>query len=179
MSDTADNASRRRYEGRGIGALKATGPRSTVRLPGAEAATLLPEPHKVHLALLEPFFAINGPAPNTLPQDREPALRPRDITVIANFMTLALRNDLPGLDRYDAAVIWEKWRQGVAAIRERMRVADRERHAPRASDELLQRTWVVREDLMASIATPGVVAERYCPWKADFFTHQRLYPEAV
>lgn len=179
MSTTEEATARRRYEGRGIGELKATGPKSTVRLPGPATATLLPDPRGVHAALLEPFFAINGPAPDTQPSDREPALRPRDITVIANFMTLALRNDLPGLDRHDAAVIWEKWRQGVALIRDRLRYADRERHARGASDELLVRTWVVREDLLTSLATPGQVAERYCPWKADFFTHARLHPEAV
>ncbi len=178
MSGSTD-ASARRYQGRGIGELKTVGPRTAVRLPGADAATLLPHPHRVHTSVLKEFFAINGPAPDTRPQDFEPALRPRDITVIANFVTLALRNDLPGLDRYDAAVIWEKWRQSVAAIRERLRVADRERHAPRASDELLTRTWVVREDLVASIATPGQVSQRYCPWKADFFTYERLHPEAV
>jgi hypothetical protein len=90
-----------------------------------------------------------------------------------------LRNDLPALDRYDAAVIWEKWREAVAAIRDRLRVADRERHATRGSDELLQRTWVIRGDLAVALVTPGQVADRYCPWKADFFTQERLYPESV
>lgn len=179
MSSSTERAPQRRYQGRGIGELKSGGSKPAVRLAGAEQASLLPDPNAVHAAILKQFFDINGPAPSTRPQDVEPALRPRDITVIANFVTLALRNDLPGLDRYDAAVIWEKWRQAVAAIRERLRVADSERHATRGADELFQRTWVLRGDLLTSRETPGQVADRYCPWKADFFTHERLHPEAV
>lgn len=175
MSDT--NPSRTRYAGRGIRELR-TGRTGVVTLPGPDEATLLPNPSAAHDALIA-RFAVGSKQPL---RQGFPLMSARDIKAFSNFMTYALRNDLPTIDAYDAAVIWEKWRQAVADIRDLLRdIRDEadEESTQYVAVALDHRSWDVRSSLTTALAKPGEVADQYCPWKADFFTYERLHPAAV
>ncbi|MBE7448589.1 MAG: hypothetical protein HS111_06815 [Kofleriaceae bacterium] len=177
----ADQKPRRRYEARGIGELR--GPRSKIGLPTQDEATFLPDPRAAYDAILARFRAANGPsdAPSAFPN-----LSARDVRALANVITFALRNDLPSLSPYDAAVLWDKWREAVTAVRQLL--ADvRDHEATNASSDGVKfasvaidhRGWDLRESLVTALASPGAVFERYCPWRSAWATFERLHPEAV
>jgi hypothetical protein len=172
---------RKRYEGGGIGELR--GPRSRVALPSADEATLLPDPRAAHAALLDAFRTANGPkgTHNTFPN-----MSARDARAFANVITFALRNDLDSMDVYDAAVLWDKWRQAVDDVRKHLRPVRDDTHTNEASSdvwnaciELQHRGWDLIESMATSLRSPGEVFSRYCPWRADWATHDRLYPGAA
>ena len=81
-------------------------------------------------------------------------------------------------DRRDTATIWDKWRKAVGRISEEV-------VALLASDkygEIYQfgaDLDALEHDVVTAFKTPGEVARYYCPWAADFFTFERLHPEAV
>ena len=170
-------APRRPYAGRGIGELRTPRSDTSVRLPAPNEATLLPDPSAAHDALIARFAVASG---SPLRQGF-PVMSGRDIKGFANFITCALRNDLPSVDAYDAAVIWEKWRQTIAHLRDLLRnVRDDQddNDAQYVVNALDHRSWDIRTSLATALRHPGDVADRYCPWKADFFTADRLNPGA-
>lgn len=140
-------------------------------------ATLLPDPGNTVKALRDAFLfrgTTNG--------DRTlPAFRVGDVIAIANYISTALADDLPTPDRRDTATIWDKWRKAVLRIR-------KEVQSLRASDSYGAGGAIyafgadldaLEHDLITAFKTPGEVARYYCPWAADFFTFERLHPEAV
>jgi hypothetical protein len=170
------NQPRGHYAGQGVSELR-TGP-ARVPLPGPDKATLLPNPSAAHDALIARFTAA-GKQPL---RQGFPVMSGRDIKAFSNFITHALRNDLPTIDAYDAAVIWEKWRLAVAELRDLLRDVrddtDDGESTQYIAVALDHRSWDIRTSLATALSTPGEVADRYCPWKADFFTPDRLHPEA-
>jgi hypothetical protein len=175
--------SRRKYAGRGITELRTGATRSAVVLPSVDEAALLPNPVAALEALRMRFREVNGPKddPHAFPN-----MSVRDARAFANVITSALRNDLPTIDVRDAAVIWEKWRQTVVAVRDRLRSVRDDTSIEQGSVSVLNaciilnlRSMDIRDSLVDAIEHPGEVASRYCPWAADFFTQQRLYPESL
>lgn len=170
---------RRRYAGRGVGALPTGRTRAAVRLPGADAATLLPNPPRAFENVRDQFVAANGRLPGSVPERDQPALTIRDVNAIGNFTSAALRNDLPSIDARDAAVIWDKWRQAVADLKELMRNVEIDAQALIVGVILDHRTWDISYSLATALARPGEVFDRYCPWRSDWATFARLHPEAT
>ncbi len=169
----------RPYAGRGVPALPAARTASPVTVAGKLDATLLPEPRAALAALRRKFLAARGPVDPKVPPGHElPRLTIADVRVIANFITFALRNDLPTVDPYDAAVIWEKWRVAVGDLRDLMRNVDSDAQALIAGTVLDHRTWAIEADLTTAMARPREVFERYCPWRGDWATAARIHPEA-
>ena len=183
MSTAAKKSPRRRYAGTGVAELRGPGPRSRVSLPGPDEATLLPDPRAAYAALLARFRQVNGP--HDEPQDF-PTMTARDVRAYANTITFALRHDLPSLDPRDAAVVWDKWRRAVDEARSHLRrVRDESQTSETTNDVwsacivLEHRGWDVVESLAQALVQPGEVFERYCPWRTDWATFERLHPEAV
>lgn len=171
--------STRRYAARGIGELPASRSASSVSLPSADEATLLPNPMRVHEDLRERFVALRGAIDEKNVTRPAPRLTVRDAKQIANHLTLALRNDLPRIDPHDAAVIWEKWRKYVALLREAVRELADDDQAIAAAASLDWWTLAIHDDLAEALRDPGKVFQRYCPWRADWATFERIHPEAV
>jgi hypothetical protein len=180
MNKSDDKKPLRRYAGKHIGDLR--GPRSPVRLPSLDDATLLPDPRAAYNELLDRFRAVNGPkdAPTAFPN-----MSGRDVRAFANVITFALRNDLPSLDDHDAAVIWDKWRQVIDDVRDHLkRVRDDSLTNEHSADVwnacivLDHRGWDLRESLVVSLANPGEVFRHYCPWRSEWATYERIYPRA-
>lgn len=135
-----------------------------------QGATLLPDPERAVNELirrhgLTPPIDYPGKAWE-VPVDH--------VVDATNEVTAALRNDLPTPERRDAAVLWEVWRKAVLQVRDSIRGL--------AEDELFLAgsvVWAMRDLAVrhaAALRHPGQVADRYCPWSADFFTLNRLYP---
>lgn len=147
-------------------------------LPGPNAATLLPDPMRTYESIREQYVAANGAIdPNA--KRPQPRLTLRDTKVIANHLTLALRNDLPGVDAHDAAVIWEKWRKAVVQLRDMMSGLADDDQALAVGINLGQWSLMIHDDVAEAVREPGKVFARYCPWRADWATFQRIHPEAV
>jgi len=170
---------RRRYAGRGVAELPTKRTGAPVVLLSDREATLLPDPLRAHEAMRARFIKANGTVPGSPANRPEPRLTIRDIKLIANHLTFALRNDLPTIDASDAAVIWEKWRQAVNDVRALMKNVDDDHQALVVASILEHRLWDVHESLATALATPGEVFRHYCPWRADWATYERLHPEAV
>lgn len=174
---TAAQTPRRRYAGVGIPKLPGGRASDAIRLPDADAASLLPSPRESYERLLDQLAAGASGSPSAA---KHRPLPPRQLRVVANFVTFALRNDLPGIDPADAAVIWEKWRQAIIDLRDLLRDADEDEPATSAATVLIDhRLWAVADDLATALAEPRVVFERYCPWRSAWATYARLHPEAV
>ena len=167
----------RRYAGRGVAELRAT-TGNVIYMPGPDYATILPEPISKHDEIRERYVSVNG-AIDAGAKRPQPRLTVRDAKILANHLTLALRNDLPSVDPHDAAVIWEKWRRFVVQLREIMRDLADDDQALAAGVNLDQWTLAIHDDLAVAIRRPGKVFERYCPWRADWATDARVYPEAA
>ena len=167
----------RRYAGRGIGELRAARTLAAVELPGPDEATLLPDPMTRFEDTLGEFVRANGALDGSTAKYPRPRLTARDVKVTANFVTLALRNDLSRIDPYDAAVIWEKWRQAVADLRDLLRQVDDDDQALIVGTVLGHRFFAIADDLALAQMEPRKVADRYCPWRDEFFTDARVYPE--
>ncbi len=155
------------WDGQGVAS-----PARTRRRAPADA-TLLPDPERAVNELirrhgLTPPIDYPGKAWE-VPIDR--------VVDATNEMTAALRNDLPTPERRDAAVLWEVWRKAVLRVRDSIRGL--------AEDELFLAgsvVWAMRDLAVRhgeALRRPGQVADRYCPWAADFFTLDRLYPESA
>lgn len=136
-------------------------------------ATFLPDP-KGALTMIQERFAPRGPTPGA---PRFLAYQMRDAVVIANFVTTALRRDLPTPDRRDTVAIWDKWRRAVLRVRPHLVGVSPTARYPDPYG-LVYALESVAYDLDEALQKPGEVARRYCPWAADFFTPSRLYPEA-
>lgn len=138
------------------------------------SATLLPDPVAAVTALRDAFL-FRGTQDN----DRTlPAFRAGDVIAIANHISAALYNDLPTPDRRDTATIWDKWRKAVLRIRKEVGAliaSDKYREIYQFGADL----DALEHDLVTAFKSPGEVARYYCPWAADFFTFERLNPEAV
>lgn len=173
----SDRVTGRKYAGRGIGTLPTGRRRGPVQLPGADTATLLPDPVAAYERVREQFVAANGRLPGSDATRNRPALTIRDVNVIGNFTTFAIRNDLPSIDVRDAAVIWEKWRKAVADLKDLMRNVEMDAQALIVGVVLEHRTWDIANSLATALTHPGEVFERYCPWRADWATQARLHPE--
>lgn len=176
---TADKSAARRYAGRGINALTGSRTGAAVRLPGANDATILPDPRAAYEQLSRRFLDANGATANSSPRDLRPRLAGRDVVAIANHLTFALRNDLPSIDARDAAVLWEKWRIAVVDLRDLLRNVPLEDDAPYAAIILDHRASDVHDSLATALARPGEVFERYCPWRSQWATPARINPEAA
>ncbi len=170
---------RRRYAGGGVPLLPAGRGPQPLDLPGADAATLLPEPLAFYERLFAQLVAARGPDPASPPARARANLHPRDIRQVANFITLALRNDLPTVEPEDAAVIWEKWRQAVADLRNVLRGVAEGTASQVANIVLDHRMLAIHDDLATALRAPRQVFERYCPWRTGWATFARLHPEAV
>jgi len=168
---------RRGYAGRGVSKLTITSG-NAIRMPGPDYATILPEPMRIHDEIRERYISVNGSVDATAKRP-QPRLTVRDAKILANHLTLALRNDLPGIDPHDAAVIWEKWRRSVAQLRDMMRGLDDDAQALAIGINLDQWTLTVHDDVAEALRHPGKVFSRYCPWRADWATFERIHPEAV
>ena len=167
----------RRYAGRGIGELRTARTLAVVEFSGPEEATLLPDPFAQYIDTLWEFVRATGALHGSTTEHPRPRLTARDVKVTANFVTLALRNDLPHIDPYDAAGIWEKWRQAVVDLRELLRNVGDDDQALIVGTVLDGRFYVIVQDLALALAEPRKVADRYCPWQAEFFSDDRVYPE--
>lgn len=167
----------RGYAGRGVSKITTT-PGNAIRMPGSDYATILPEPKRIHDEIRERYISVNG-AIDATSKRPQPRLTVRDAKIIANHLTLALRNDLPTIDRHDAAVIWEKWRRSVTQLRDMMRGLDDDEQALAVGISLDQWSLHVHDELAEALRHPGKVFSRYCPWRADWATFERIHPEAV
>ena len=139
-----------------------------------DAATLLPDPVAA-MAALRGAFMVRG---QFMGEPRIPAYLATDAIAIANQVTAALHHDLPTPDRRDTATIWDKWRKAVLRVRAHTQseVGTNPYPDTRALDTDLE---TVEYDLARAFKSPGEVARYYCPWAADFFTFERLHPEAL
>lgn len=168
----------RRYAGRGIAEIKVDASRASIRLPGPDDATVLPDPMRAHDVMRERYVAARG-AIDAKVQRSQPRLTVRDVKAIANHFTFALRNDLPTIDAHDAAVIWEKWRKTVLQLRDMMRGLSDDDQSLGAGTNLDGQTFAIHGDLADALREPGIVFKRYCPWRSDWATFERVHPEAV
>jgi len=163
-----------RWEGDAIPALASAegDKRSRVTLD-LDNATLLPDPAEA-MWQLRRAFELRGrhPAEPDLPN-----FQVRDVVALANFITMALRHDLPTSDRKDTAVIWDKWRTFILRTKPFVLGAVGTRPFPEPFD-VHHTLRTLEDDLRIAMRTPGEVARHYCPWAADFFNEERLYPEA-
>lgn len=175
---TAPDRPRRHYAGRGVPRLPGARTDVGVPLPGADQATILPDPRDAYEQMRLRFIEANGVSADSSPKAPRPRLAARDVTAIANHLTFALRNDLPTIDANDAAVIWEKWRGAVNDLRDLLRHIPLENDTPYAAVLLDHRTWDVHESLATALQRPGEVFERYCPWRSAWATPARIHPEA-
>lgn len=173
--------SRRTYEGRGVPMLPARrGTPSDVVIPSQADATMLPIPAAVIEARRAEFIAARGARnPDAPAPQHEPKLTTADVRRLANFITYALRNDLPLVDAYDAAVIWETWRKAVADLRALMAKAQTDDEVGVFGSILWIRADRIQSALTTALETPREVFNRYCPWRADWATFERIHPEAL
>lgn len=168
---------RRRYAGHGIPRLPGPRAGAPVELPGPDEATILPDPRAARERIFDRFLEANGRAPE-YPNKPFPRLTARDVVVIANHLTFALRNDLSSIDAYDAAVIWEKWRIAVRDLRDLLRHVGLDDDAAIAGNILDHRTFDVHDCMALALSSPGDVFSTYCPWRAAWATASRIHPEA-
>ena len=148
-----------------------------VTLPGPDEATILPDPRAARQHILDRFLEANGRSPEYTAK-AFPRLTARDVQAIANHLTFALRNDLPSIDAYDAAVIWEKWRIAVRDLRDFLRNVPLDHDVPIATNILDHRSYDVHDCVAMSLSTPGQVFSTYCPWRSAWATPARIHPEA-
>lgn len=144
----------------------------------AAEATLLPDPAAAVTALREAFL-FRGTKDN---DPTLPAFRVGDVVAVANYITAALHNNLPTPDRRDTATIWDKWRKAVLRIRKETQsllASDRYGANNGKIYELGADLDALEYDLVTAFKSPSEISRYYCPWAADFFTYERLHPEAV
>lgn len=172
--------SRRTYAGRGVPKLPSDRREADVEIPNQADATLLPLPHAVIEGRRAEFITARGAWNPTAPSEfQQPKLTGTDIRRIANFITYALRNDLPLVDAHDAAVVWEKWRKGVADLRDLMHQAQRDDQIAIVASVLWIRASDIERSLTRALEEPGELFRGYCPWRSDWATPARIYPEAA
>ena len=170
----------RAYAGRGLPVLPParTQAATAVPVPGKLDATLLPDPRATFAALRDKFIAARGVVNASRPAAQQDArLTIADVRVIANFVSFALRNDLSTIDPHDAAVIWEKWRKAIGDMRDMMHNVENDAQALIVATVLGHRTWDIAECMATAQASPLEVFQNYCPWRADWATDVRIYPE--
>lgn len=165
------------YAGRGVPELRAT-PGDVIHLPPPKYATIVPDPIAKHDEIRERYVRVNGAIDATAKRP-QPRLTIRDAKNIANHLTLALRNDLPKVDPHDAAVIWEKWRKHVVSLRDMMSDLADDDQALAVGITLDQRTLNIHDDVAEALRHPGKVFSRYCPWRDDWATFERIHPGKV
>lgn len=168
---------RRRYAGHGVPRLPGPKAAAAIELLGPDDATILPDPRAARERIFDRFLQANGRAPD-YPNKPFPRLTARDVLVIANHLTFALRNDLPSIDAYDAAVIWEKWRIAVRDLRDFLRNVPLDHDVPIAGNVLDHRTFDVHDCVALALTSPGQVFSTYCPWRSAWATVARIHPEA-
>jgi hypothetical protein len=150
-----------------------------VPLPAPDDATLLPQPDVVVRGLMTAYLAARGASnPQDPPGHERPRLTIADVKTLANVITFALKNDLPTVDAHDAAVIWEKWRKAIVDLRDLMRDVTNADQALIIATVLEHRIWDIEASLATALRDPGEVFSRYCPWRTEWATHERIYPEA-
>jgi hypothetical protein len=177
---TAGEPSGRTYKGAGVPRLvprHSSEPLERVELDLA-TATLLPDPYARINELEARFMAVRGPHPAPM-YSLLPAMRNVDGKILANYVTHALRADLPALDSGDAAVIWEQWRVAVQRLGASLRNRPDDTLMHIALGDLESRLYDVFAALKLAVASPGEVARAYCPWARAFFTQARLHPGAA
>jgi len=167
----------RGYAGRGVAKIAVTSGNAIPMMP-PEYATILPEPLRIHDEIRERYISVNGAIDATAKRP-QPRLTVRDAKVIANNLTLALRNDLPSIDPHDAAVIWEQWRRSVAQLRDMMSGLDDDEQALAIGVNLDQWTRAIHGEMAEAVRRPGKVFARYCPWRDEWATDERIRPGAV
>lgn len=139
-----------------------------------DGATLLPDPERAIEELIARYGLNqpNGPGPRVAWEVPVPR-----VVDAVNEVTAALRNDLPTPERRDSAVLWEVWRKAVLHVRDYIR-------ALRPGEQMLTGSvlyamWGLGARHAEALRSPGQLADKYCPWAAEFFTNGRLYPESV
>lgn len=87
-----------------------------------------------------------------------------------NYLTLALRNDLPRLDAGDAAVIWKRWRDALLGFRAH--------RTEEGHGDIDHRSLTITRQLVYALRRPGSVFESFCPWRSLYFDQDALEPSA-
>ena len=170
----------RRYAGKGIAAIAVPRGRPSVPLPKPDDATLLPDPVVIVRGLVDAYLTARGPTnPKDPPGHATPRYTVADVKALANVITFALRNSLSEIDAHDAAVIWEKWRRAIIDLRDLMRDVTNDDQALIVGTVLGHRLWDVQESMATALREPRQVFQQYCPWRTDWATAARIYPEGV
>ncbi|MEZ4404487.1 MAG: hypothetical protein R3B06_30990 [Kofleriaceae bacterium] len=90
------------------------------------------------------------------------------INALVNWITEALRADLPTVDAGDAAVIWMQWAAAVREFRER-----------RNGRTLKQRLTALLWNVFTALNRPTVLWSDFCPWRSAYFDRDRLEPASI
>ena len=178
---------RARYLGRGVPTLRGPASGAAVALPSQDDATFRPEPLKTRRELFQRFLAVRGPIHSQFPPSQQtPLLSIADVNAIANFTTFALRNDLLLLiDARDRAVIWETWRRAIVNLNRVIRGAPRaDAKDPTTRDTSVlissmieNSTTMILLEYVDAVKEPGAAFGRFCPWRREWATDERLHPE--
>lgn len=154
------NAGAARYAGHGIPTLEPwrAAARWLTFLPNP--ATLGPDPTAIDGAIVAALDRLEerGTLDWASPQ----------INALVNWVTEALRADLPAVDQGDAAVIWMKWAAAVRDFRER-----------RDGRTFKQRLMAVLWNVFTAINRPTVLWRDFCPWRTAYFDRDRLEPASI
>lgn len=152
------------YAGRGIPDLSAPKRASAWLDRVPSPPTLLPDPPARHGHLYRALAHAFHPDPIDWDHPR--------VVAYVNYVTLALRNDLPSVDRRDAAVIWKRWRDAVVYFRSlrRRKMADEGLTRSRALE--------IAHELQKAQRQPGAVFDSFCPWRKVYFDVATLMPGA-
>ena len=161
------------YGGRGIGRLGGRGgPRAKqVELDPDGQPTYLPDPLAKSKAVWTAYMNARGfDATKSHPK---PRMTTGDVYHAANHYTFALRHDLPSVDPHDAAAIWDEWRNAVALLREDVRT---DNDPVGSLFYLIERS---ARNLALALRRPMAVFNAYCPWRFNWATYGRLFPDRI
>lgn len=83
------------------------------------------------------------------------------VNAFVNYITRALRTEVPLLDAGDATIIWWRWREAVRAFQQNRTDED---HA-----DIYYRALTIARQVGYSLRDPGSVYQAFCPWRALYF----------
>ncbi|MEZ4404488.1 MAG: hypothetical protein R3B06_30995 [Kofleriaceae bacterium] len=99
-------------------------------------------------------------------QGKGPPATPAQLAGLVNWLTDALRADLPSVDSGDAAVVWEQWRTAV------------QRYTVRGDEHTLRfHLGIVLRNVAMAFRSPGEIWTGFCPWRRIYFDQRRLNPD--
>jgi len=83
------------------------------------------------------------------------------VNAFVNYITRALRTEVPVLEAGDATIIWWRWREAVRAFKQHRSNED---HA-----DLYYRALTIARQVDYSLRDPGSVYQAFCPWRTLYF----------